>query len=752
MFTEKMLRKSTVLPNADLAPIPDKPCYWQDFLGALLLIVFLSLAQGLCAMEQRQVAAPGLLSDADPEQGELVLRSDDGQRLLAPLLETAVDIDVVGMLARVKVVQRFHNPSQQWLEGKYQFPLPEHAAVDHMVMEVGERRIIGEIKEKQAAKKAYEKAKSAGQRASLVSQQRPNLFTNRIANIGPGETIVVEIHYVETLRYDQGEFSLRFPTTMTPRYSPGETVQARQATEANERTLEESVKQTAWQGGWQLDTIAASDASDIHPPMIASQNAAPLRLNARISAGFPLQRIQSLYHPIDISQNDGHYTVQLLDESIAMNRDIVLRWQPVAQQAPEAALFQETVGDWDYQLLMLLPTTQVENNEVLPREVIFVIDTSGSMSGVSLRQAQSALQYGLHQLRRQDRFNVIEFNNQARAFFNGAQAAEMNNLQQASHSLSQLNADGGTNISAALDLALRGSAPTGYVRQIVFITDGSVGNEEALFKQITQQLGDNRLFTVGIGSAPNSHFMREAAQAGRGSFTHIGDIKDVSETMSRLFSKLQRPVLTDLQLDWGNADVEVFPNKAPDLYEGEPLLLFSRSPAGLLNNDVRVTGTVLSNGEQAYWQRQLSLQHAKAQSGVAKQWARAKIQHTLSPSSQRTAEEKKQTVLELALEHQLLSRYTSFVAIEKTPSRPLDQPLQSGSVRNAMPAGNTMAMPHGATPSLSYIVFGLLSLVLAYLCSVVPLRRSSYIPEAVPEQTSQSAQNQRQQTVVDHAH
>lgn len=699
----------------------------------LMVMVFLGV-NALNAQASEQDLVP-YDAQAPIQQGELVLQNQAGDMFWAPLLETDVVIAVSGLTANVVLKQSFSNNSQDWMEGRYQFPLPERAAVHRMVMLVGERRIVGKIKEKREAKKIYQAAKRAGKRASLVSQQRPNMFTNKVANIAPGETISVEIHYVETLKYDHGEFSLRFPTTFTPRYLPPfqgrQSVQASalstlRATNEDETPVSVEASQPKTMGvdpetGWLSSTEKTDDYLDVRPAMVLSNQAAPLTLSAKIDAGFPLEYIHSLYHPIARKFEEGIYHINFQQQSEPMNRDIVLRWKPALAKRINAAVFKETQNNEDYHLLMLLPNVDAAQTQRLPREVVFVIDTSGSMSGVSMRQAKAALLAGLRRLHAGDRFNIVEFDSNARKLFSDSVNFDAATMAQATAYIQRLQADGGTNIANALTLALGGEADSAYVRQVVFITDGSVGNEEALFNQIVRDIGNSRLFTVGIGSAPNSHFMRDAAEMGRGSFTHIGDINDVQAEMANLFSKLENPVLGNISLDWGGVQPEVFPKQLPDLYLSEPLVLYVKSPENSLSGTLQARGAFA--GEQ--WAQSLPLHVNKQEAGVAKQWARQKIHALMSPRNTLSAEDKKRAVTDVALQHQLLSRYTSFVAVEEVVARPQQMPLKSGAIPNAMPKGNTMAMPNTATPAMLYFLVGMVAMLFGLFQVVALLKPQS---------------------------
>jgi Ca-activated chloride channel family protein len=438
----------------------------------------------------------------------------------APTLHTQVDMSVTGMLARVRVRQRFHNPGARWAEGIYVFPLPEHAAVDRLRMRIGERVIEGRIQERRQARKAYEQARRSGRRASLVEQERPNIFTASLTNIAPGEDITVEIAYQQTVRYVDGAFRLRFPMVVAPRYIPV--------------------------------TDPVPDAGRITPP-VAHPGEAPLNpvsLTVHLDAGMALASVTSPYHTIqDRRQADGVHEIRLAEGTVAAERDFELIWRPIVGAQPRAAWFVQQTQDGPYGLLMLVPPQGPAPEPVTGRELVFVIDTSGSMHGESMEQAREALLLALGRLRGRERFNVIRFNDRTEGLFPRARAATPGHIAAARRYVRAMDAEGGTEMAPALRRALRRGEGQGGLRQVVFLTDGSVGNEQALFRLIREHLGASRLFTVGIGSAPNSYFMRKAARFGRGSFTYIGDTGEVQETMSALFERLERAALTHIHVE-----------------------------------------------------------------------------------------------------------------------------------------------------------------------------------------------------------
>ncbi len=680
------------------------------FLRATLALV-LSLGAGSLSL------APACGNELEQPDSAIGLRDVKGGRLLfktaqpgrflpAPTLKTDVRIAVTGLIARATVTQEFLNPSLEkdaWAEGVYVFPLPDTAAVDHLRMKIGERVIEGQIKEKAEAKKVYEQAKQEGKRASLVEQERPNIFTTSVANIGPGERITVEIEYQETVRYDQGTFSLRFPMLVGPRYIPGTPVVMEDQSPGN---------------GWSLNTDRVPDASRITPPVEHPSNRPinPVSLSIDLAPGFPLGTIDSPYHEIlTIAGPDGRRHITLRADTVPADRDFALTWRPASGQAPTVAAFREQSGEDHYALLMAMPPAE-SGQPMAPvaRETIFVIDTSGSMSGTSIEQARAALLLALNRLTAQDRFNVIQFNSVTHVLFSQPQRVKPETLRKAVHYVDQLKANGGTEILPALKIALKGEAPATHLRQVIFLTDGQVGNEDELFEVIRSQLGTSRLFTIGIGSAPNSHFMRKAAEFGRGTFTHIGSTSEVKVQMDAIFRKLERPVLTDIRVEGLTDQTEMFPSRIPDLYEGEPVMVAIKGRA--LPSAVTITGMV---GNKP-WTTAVTLSEQDQREGLSVYWARQKIAALMD--QQRYGQDEaatRQAVLDVALQHHLVSTYTSLVAVDVTPVRQADQLLQTHAMKTNLPDGQDyqaiFGLPQTATSGQLQILTGLAALLAAWL-------------------------------------
>jgi Ca-activated chloride channel family protein len=603
-----------------------------------------------------------------PQSGSLLWRMATGY-VTATRLDTDVDIEVSGLVARVSVRQSFHNDGPDWVEGVYVFPLPDRAAVDRMRLHVGERFIEGEIREREEARKTYERARQAGRKASLVQQERANLFTTSVANVAPGELVVVEIEYLEDIRFEDGRFSLRFPMTLTPRYVSGQALPDRVGS------------------GWSPDTDRVADASAITPPQVTASRDLELSLTARINAGMPLEVIASRYHPVSVSETGGRYTVTLDGGPVPMDHDFELVWRPVPSASPRAMAFTETIDGQPYHLLMLMPPDQGPATTArLPRETVFVIDTSGSMHGVSMSQARRALQLAMQRLQPGDYFNVIEFDSHTTAFSPFSLPADPSNVARALRFVEKLEAEGGTEMRPALSLALDSPPLETHLRQVVFITDGSVGYEDEMFSMIEARLGGARLFTVGIGSAPNSWFMRKAAEAGRGSYTYISALHEVTEKMDALFQKLEHPQVTDIEVQWpSGVIVDSYPGTVPDLYSGQPVAVRARASGAFRAGDaVRISGNSLAGA----WSADVPLAGMASGAGVAALWARARIGELMDGLRRGgDGDAMRRAIVETALQHRLVSKFTSLVAVDRTPVRPASDPLASEQVANRMPYG-----------------------------------------------------------------
>jgi Ca-activated chloride channel homolog len=635
-------------------------------LGRVSLIELLATLLAFIASIVSAVADP-IVRPADMNSGSLLLKAKDGY-LEAPRVATDYEVKVSAITARTTLTQAFTNPADGFVEGIYVFPLPEGAAVDSLKIIVGNRVIIGEVKERQEAKIIYEEAKAAGQAASLVEQARPNMFTNSVANIGPHEKVVVQIEYQEQVRVSSGTFQLRLPLVVAPRYNPPTIMQSAAVTDGS---------------GFGTTTTAPPQPPVLDPKKHDPIN--PVTINIDLNAGFNLGDVTSHHHKVNTTnENQTTRKITLTAGDVPADRDFELTWKPLGT-APQIGLFKETVQGRDYLLGLITPPVVNAAQATRPREMIFVIDNSGSMEGPSMQQAKDSLLYGLSQLKPQDRFNVIRFDDTLTVLHPTSVAADKQNIDQAKRFVESLTANGGTEMVPALKAALNddGATRATHLRQLVFLTDGAIGNEQDFFSVIGQAKGRSRIFMVGIGSAPNSYLMTRAAEIGRGTFTQIGDGAQVTDRMRDLFTKISQPVITELNAKIDGANVTLTPETLPDLYAGEPVMLMAETEK--LDGTLTVTGKI---GDQP-WTVTLPLNQAATGKGLSKLWARRKLDdfEVKSILGQLDIDTANKEMLRVALAHQIVSSQTSLIAVDKTPKRPPGQLLTRAEVPLNLPAG-----------------------------------------------------------------
>lgn len=570
-------------------------------------------------------------------------RSDDGTGALRgtaggrsvelPLVEMRAELYVTGPLLHAIVTQRFENPYDASVDADYTFPLPDRAAVDAMELHVGARVIVAEVREKQAARAEFEQAKREGKRASLVEQQRPNLFSTRVANIAAGETVNVRLEYREELRATSGTYSLVFPMTYTSRYSR-ETADSSQC------------------------AIAGGDALSPAAEVVIT-----------IDAGTPLAAVASSSHALQVEHNARGAVVTLHGQRVPADRDLVLTWRSALESTAHASLLVEEVQGERFGLLTLFPPDPGSGAaNGFPTETLFVVDVSGSMEGPSIEQAKAALSSALKRLRSGDRFNLLQFNDSNAAMSESSLLYGLNELDRAQAWVNALHAGGGTEIDGALlrAIGMLGASRFAGEQRIVLITDGAVDNETELMTRVQQVLGKVRLHVVGIGSAPNRWLMRKLAEFGRGACSFVVSIESVEASMNDFLQRIDRPVWSDISLRWkGTVPLESYPERVPDLYAGEPIMLLLK-----LDPDGEAPQVILE-GRGPDGMAQLAPvvpQAVRTNAGLGTRWAREKIE-SLIDSLPRGGdfETVKRNVTALGLEFHLVTAYTSLVAVDKTP-------------------------------------------------------------------------------------
>lgn len=631
---------------------------------------------------------------------QLVLDDGHRQSLIAYPVNTSASVEVNGLIAYVEINQTFVNGENATLNGKYQFPLPPEAAVNYLNVRIGDREIVGEIMEKKAAKATFDKARRQGKKASLVRQQRANLFTNNIANIDPLAEISVTLRFVMPVTYQQGRFSIALPVAMTERY------------------------QTLTSQQLDFQQSPAERDSEFFPAMPMAKQSS-LQVNVELNAGVAVENIRSASHQIIVESRDkldsqnnqtgsnNHYKVSLTKGEGPVASGFELSWQLSPAEVPRIASYSEQVGDDFYTIFTFFPAEN-RTDEVLPRDVIFIIDTSGSMQGPSMSQAKASLRHALSLLSHQDSFNIIAFNNDSKQLFHATHMRSDESLARANQFINQLYADGGTEMLQPLNQALlmpsRKIQSEDVIKQIVFITDGAVANEFELMQLLQRSDSNFRLFTVGIGSAPNSYFMKKAAQFGRGSSIFIQSANEMGAKMADLMTKISQPSLADINLSFDQQiqqTIEVFPRKLPDLYLGEPIQVAVKSSLPLAS--AQVTGKTAT----VPFYQQLIIESEKQAKAVSKLWAKRKIDDLLDGVvTGEDAEQVKSEVLNTSLAHQILSPYTSFIAVEKSPD--MEQLLASNRLKQ-LKETLAVAMPKTALGWQQQLILGLLLLAITCL-------------------------------------
>ncbi len=636
----------------------------RGFVGAIVLAAVLGLTA--FAQEDQSTKLPEVC------EGSMLYRSPvSGAYETVPLVRTDAAFDVRGLVAAATVTQQYENSTSSPIEAVYVFPLPHQAAVYDMEIRAGNRVIRSKIRERGEAKKTYEAAKAAGKRTALVEEERPNIFTASVANIMPGDHIDVRLRYVEPLRWEEGRMRMEFPMVVGPRYIPGTQAKGHAGT------------------GWAKDTDAVPDASRVTPIVRnpESRSGHDISVKVDLDPGFETSAITSVSHAVQVTKlADGRQHVELAAGAVLPNKDFILEVRQAVTAKAKVALFlspkKEAGGHF---LLAAFPPT-AKPSERAPVEMLYMIDISGSMAGTSIEQAREALLEALDRLRPMDRFGILAFNNTSQELSAEPLQATPENVAAARRYAQRLEANGGTEMLPALIHLMTKPQSPGHVRTIILLTDGDLGNEEQIFSAMRQNLGGARLYTVGIGSAPNVFLASKMAQFGRGTFTHIADVSEVKEEMTRLFESIESPVLTDVKLTFEGVEVSnVYPDRLPDLFAGHPLLIYGEITNGRVGK-IHLTARA---GNEAY-EATIPVNVAKAtfHPGITTLWARQRVEDLMD--HWREADESKQTeirqsVIEHAIQYNLVTRFTSLVAVEEVV-------VNAGGQNNTVPIPTELPM------------------------------------------------------------
>ncbi|NES83164.1 MAG: after-VIT domain-containing protein [Moorea sp. SIO2B7] len=626
--------------------------------------------------------------------------NEEEEHSVFPLKHTDVYAKITGHLSRVEVTQTFENPFSEPLEAVYIFPLPDEAAVDEMEIKLSDRIIEGNIKKREDAQTIYEQACSQGRTAGLLEQERDNIFTQSLAHIKPGEQIEVTLRYTDQLQFQGGNYEFVFPMVVGPRFIPG-------------TPIDESG-----------DTDFVPDASRITPPLIPPdiRSGHDIGVTVEIDAGVAITEIYSTSHQINIEQlnieqQGAILRVKLSQEDTIPNKDLILRYG-IAKEQTQTTLLTHSDQRGNHFAVYLIPALDYSTDEIVPKDVVFVIDTSGSQMGDPLLKSQELMRRFINGLNPKDTFTIIDVSDTATQLSAKPLSNTPQNCRKAINYINQLKANGGTYLLKGIRHLLNlPAAPEGRLRSIVLLSDGYISNENQVLAEVQQQLKPgNRIYSFGVGSSPNRFLLNRLAEIGRGIARIVRQDEPTEAVAEQFFRQINNPVLTNIHVTWeGPGEAMIYPNPTPDLFTQQPLVICGRiSPIqefqaeqlqvsklkvkSLENNlpDSKVTAEELSTkqhstltpnqpwpkghatrttptgtlritgtrGDGSYYQKRFNLNFDQANNpAIAQLWGRARIKHLMQQMLSCETKAGVEAVTETALSYQLLCQYTAFVAV-----------------------------------------------------------------------------------------
>jgi Ca-activated chloride channel family protein len=567
----------------------------------------------------------------------------EGKKNPLPLKHTDVKAKVSGYIATVEVTQQFQNPYSEKIEAVYVLPLPQNAAVNEFIMVIGQRRIRGIIRERQEAEQIYKEARRQGYVASLLTQERPNIFTQKVANIEPKKQIDVHIKYFNTLAYADGWYEFLFPMVVGPRFNPPGRTDGVGAVGRGHAGL--SGQQT--------------EVQYLKP---RERSGHDISLAVDIDAGVKIEEVTCTSH-VTRKTTDGKEKlhVQLSELDSVPNKDFVLRFK-VAGDAIKSALVTHRDGQDGFFTLMLYPPDDLRRLQRAPMEMVFVLDCSGSMRGRPIAKAKDAVKRALCKLEPDDTFQVIRFSQSASQFGSDPVPATRENVQKALQYVDSLGGSGGTMMIEGIKAALDFPHDPRRLRLVSFMTDGYIGNEVEILSAIHDRLGASRIFSFGVGSSVNRYLLDGMAKLGKGAVAYIGLQDSGAEAVDRFYDCISHPALTDVQIDWGTLDVaNVYPQRIPDLFVGRPIILTGRFQ-GRDDTTIRVRGRCGAHEREL--RIPAAFDDAATHPGLACVWARKRIEELATQAVRDQDADVTHEIKQVALRYSLMSDYTAFVAVD----------------------------------------------------------------------------------------
>ena len=644
-----------------------------------------------------QTPQPIGLMEQEVTQGALRVKTED-EIVECPLKHTDVKAIISGFIARVTVTQTFENPYDEKIEAVYVFPLPHTAAVDDMTMVIGERRIVGLIKRRDEARAMYERAIEQGATASLLEQERPNIFTQSVGNIKPGKEIRIEISYVDVLNYDMGRYEFHFPMVVGPRYIPGEPISKKpdlpKELKGKVGELEGATEGGDPSGtGWSPDTTRVPDASRITPPalMPGYRTGHDISLSVSLEAGVPVGDIKIVNHKATLKRiGASGAMVEISPADSIPNKDFVMKY-PVVGEKPEMAVLAHSKGtDQGYFMLMIQPKLDAELAKAPPREVVFLVDVSGSMGGEPTEKVKEAMRHFSRLSKPNDTVQVITFAGNANKLFERPIPATKENASRALNFTQQIQAGGGTEMLKGIKMVLNEPVDPERVRIVVMLTDGYIGNEAEIIEEVGRRAGDQiRFWAIGIGSSPNRFLIDGVAKQGGGMSGVIELNTDPKQLVSQIVERIHRAQFANIQIDWDELPVyEIFPRRIPELWAGRPVILFGRYADG---GKTRLKLSGVAEGKPLSYSLDVKLPRAQPAHGVlSKMWARKKIEDISAQMFYADTPEVVEEITQVALTYRLMSQYTSFVAVDESEVQLVSQqakPPRRVLVPVPLPAG-----------------------------------------------------------------
>lgn len=702
----------------------------------------------ICAAWPAQATLP-----TPDEMSGAVVAQVDGKEVQLPLLTSDYRIEIDGDIAHVELTQTFLNPGARPVHATYLFPVNQKAAIHAMRVDMDGETLVARIREKAKAEAAFEKAKSAGKGAALLTQHRPNMFTQDIAHLMPGRPVKITLEYVQNVAKIDGSYELVVPMVVGPRYekqgldNPVKLSNYDGKGEANAVHSDDQVP-TETVSGWNIDKLPA------YPAVIgqdAPQTIDPDRvaLNLTLKAPMPISLVDSPTHALTVDGDQTQKSVRFTSEREIDNRDFVLRYELNSEKDISAGLTSHFDTEHGGYLSLLVEPPKVSPEAMIGRrELVFVLDTSGSMRNQPMAASKAFMTAALQSLRPDDYFRIISFSNSASHFASSAQLASAQNKRKAISHVNGLSAGGGTELNRALNAAFDTRQPDNTIRIVVFLTDGYIGDERNVISSIAKRIGNARIYSFGVGNAVNRFLLEAMAKEGRGYARYVpvnGNYREIAEDFA---SQLKTPLLTDISVDWnGLAVADQTPAKIPDLFEGGSVRVLGKYGRGGKHR-IFVNGIV--NGRAASLPLDIDLDAGGDLAATGSEntlpliWAREQIfdknrAYTIGGS---VDEGLKQEITRLGLTYSLQSRFTSFVAIsERTvnadpagaQNKSVPLPQVSGVSKSAYPSLNLSGSSAPEPEGIAGLMLVLLALAARFRKTIAAIfKRSRHIPFRKP--------------------